>query len=157
MWRPNDKLGLFIVPLLMAIVCVSCTSAKGDDKLSTFVLQVPTNWQSASQIRLTLEGITVPGNVPLKLRVTTGREGNENFLGSTGIEALGREESKPHHVRALKLDVTRSLKRVLEEQHDTNKIQLRIQAVDGRNKPIQGLKWSCDKVRLEISESSTGE
>lgn len=136
------------VLLLAVMVYLSSALAKDSEPL-LFVLPVPTDWQSATSIRLVLEGVTVPGNVPLKLRVTTmSRDGQEVFVGSTGIEALGRDESKPRPLPLLQLDVTRSLRRLLESRAGEKNIELRIQAVDGRNNPIPDLKWSCDKARL---------
>jgi hypothetical protein len=133
-------------------------SAEVDSEPLTFVLPVPANWQSAIHIRLMLAGITVPGNVPLKLRVTSlSQDGQEVFIGSTGIEALGRDESKPRHLPLLRLDVTRSLRRLLENRVGGGNIELRIQAVDGRNNPIPGLKWSCDKARWEIQDKNKSQ
>ena len=88
MWR-------CIVISLAAIVSLS--SAAATDQPTPFVVPVPTNWSNATRIRLVLEGVTVPGNVPLKLRVTAvSQGGQEEFVGSTGIEALGPDESKLH-------------------------------------------------------------
>jgi len=71
-------------------------------------------------------------------------------VGSTGIEALGPDESKLHELPFLQLDVTRSLRRLLESRREEKTIELHIQAVNGRNNPIPGLKWSCNTARLEI-------
>jgi hypothetical protein len=139
---------------LATIACLSRTWAEVNDHALAFMLPVPTNWQSATHIRLVLEGVTAPGNIPLKLRVTTlGKDGQEVFIGSMGIEALGRDESELRHLPVLQLDVTRSLKQLLGSHVGENQIQLRIQAVDGRNRPIPGLKWSCDKVHLNIQDN----
>jgi hypothetical protein len=143
--------------LLATMVCISCASATGDSGSSIFVVSVPTNWANAARIRLVLEGATVPGNIPLKLRVTTSQGEQEMFIGSTGIEALGPDESKPRHLPLLMLDVTRSIKRLLESRPGGKRIEVRIQPVDGRNHPIPGLKWSCEKVRLEIQDKSNRE
>ena len=142
MWR-------CIVISLAAIVSLS--SAAATDQPTPFVVPVPTNWSNATRIRLVLEGVTVPGNVPLKLRVTAvSQGGKEEFVGSTGIEALGPDESKLHELPVLQLDVTRSLRRLLESRPEEKTIELHIQAVNGRNNPIPGLKWSCNTARLEI-------
>jgi hypothetical protein len=131
-------------------MCLSLASARDNSETISFALPVPTDWLSATRIRLVLEGVTVPGNVPLKLRVTsTSQDGKEVFVASTGIEALGRDESKAHYLPILQLDVTRSLRRVLENRISEKNIELRIQPVDGRSNPIPGLKWSCDNARLE--------
>lgn len=140
-----------IVILLAAIMWLSSAAATDDGTPAPFVVPVPTNWANATQIRLVLEGVTVPGNVPLKLRVTTvSQESQEEFVGSTGIEALGRDESKPHELPVVQLDVTRSLRRLLESRPGEKTIEFRVQPVDGRNNPIPGLKWSCNTARLEI-------
>lgn len=134
------------------------SSAAATDQPTPFVVPVPTNWPDAMRIRLVLEGVTVPGNVPLKLRVTAiSQGGQEEFVGSTGIEALGRDEVKLHQLRVLQLDVTRSIRRLLESRPDQNTIELRVQAVAGRNNPIPGLKWSCNAARLEIQEKPRSE
>jgi hypothetical protein len=151
MWR-------CVVLLLGGMMCLSPASARNNNERLPFVLPVPTNWSSATRIRLVLEGITVPGNVPLKLRVTSiSQDGQEVFVGSTGIEALGRDEREARHLPVLQLDVTRSLRRLLENRVGEKNIELRIQPVDGRGNPIPGLKWSCDKARLEIQEKGKGE
>lgn len=130
---------------------LSFAGATDDGRPTRFVVPVPANWSNATRIRLVLEEVTVPGNVPLKLRVTAvSQGGQEEFVGSTGIEALGRDESKPHELPLVQLDVTRSLRRLLEGRPEEKTIELRIQAVDGRNNPIPNLKWSCKAARLEI-------
>ena len=137
---------------------LSFARATDDGRPIPFVVPVPTNWSNAIQIRLVLEEVTVPGNVPLKLRVTaTSQAGQEDFVGSTGIEALNRDESKPHELPVLRLDVTRSLRRLLESRPKEKTIEFRIQPVDGRNNPIPGLKWSCKTARLEIQEKAKNE
>lgn len=137
---------------------LSFARATDDGRPIPFVVPVPTNWSNATQIRLVLEEVTVPGNVPLKLRVTaTSQGGQEEFVGSTGIEALSRDESKPHELPLVQLDVTRSLRRLLEGLPEAKTVELRIQAVDGRNNPIPSLKWSCRTARLDIQEKAKSE
>jgi hypothetical protein len=127
------------------------SSAAAMDQPPRFVVSVPTNWLNATRIRLVLNQVIVPGNVPLKLRVTAvSGAGQEEFLGSTGIEALGPTESKPHELAVVQLDVTRSLKRLLGTRPDEKIIELHIQPVDGRNNPIPGLKWSYNTARFEV-------
>ena len=123
------------------------------DEPRRFVVQLPAEWQE-SKLRLVIDGVRIPGNVPLKLRVTTiGEDEKEVALGSIGIEAIGPNKSATRSLRALRLDVTRPLKRFLERQHNPSKVDLRIQAVDGRNNPIRDLKWSVEDVRLETQPS----
>lgn len=116
-----------------------------------FVVPLPREWQE-SKLRVLIEGVRIPGNVPLKLRVTTiGEDEKEVSLGSIGVEAIGPNKSATRSLRTLRLDVTRSLKRFLEHQANQSKVDLRIQAVDRRNNPIRDLKWSVEGVKLETS------
>ena len=111
MWR-------YVALFLAMITCLSPMLAAVNGEPLVLMLPVPTNWQSATHIRLVLEGVTVPGNIPLKLRVVSlSQEGQEVFVGSTGIEALGRDQSEPRHLPVLPLDVTRSLRRLLENRY----------------------------------------
>lgn len=130
-----------------------CALAHADDKPQRFVVSLPEEWKNVTRILLVFEDVTVPGNVPLKLRVTTtGQDGGEAFLGSTGIEALGRNESKQRHLPAVRLDITRSLKRFLANHSSTGKLEIYVQPVDGRNNAIRDVGWSAAKVRLEIQQ-----
>ena len=91
--------------------------------------------------------------MPLKLRVTAKGEDNKDvYLGSIGVEAIGPSHTETRSLPMLRLDVTRSLKRLLEQQPNANQVDLQIRAVDGRNNPIQDLKWSVEGVRFEIQD-----
>jgi hypothetical protein len=120
-----------------------------------FTVDLPAEWQE-SKLRLAIEGVRIPGNVPLKLRVTTiGEDEKEISLGSVGIEAIGPSKTATRSLRTLRLDVTRTLKRFLEHQSNQSKVDLRIQPVDGRNNPIRNLKWSVEAMRLEIQPANS--
>jgi hypothetical protein len=126
------------------------------DAPGRFVVPLPTAWQE-SRLRLRIDGVRIPGNVPLKLRVTTmGKDEKEVSLGSIGVEAIGPNKTATRSLRTLRLDVTRSLKRFLERQANPGKVDLRIQPVDGRNNPIPGLKWSVEGVKLETQPVDPG-
>ena len=121
------------------------------DDPQRFIVTLPEHWQEA-KVRLVIEGVRVPGNVPLKLRVTAmGEDNKEVFLGSVGVEAIGPSHTESRQLQTLRLDVTRSLKRFLEHQPSRRDVGLLIRAVDGRNNPIHDLKWSVEAVRLETS------
>lgn len=134
------------------MIASMCAMAHADREYQSFVVPLPAEWKAATRIRLVLEGVTVPGNRPLKFRVTTTEEDQrEVFLGSVGIEALGRSESKARRLPTLRIDITQSLKEFLKNRGGARSLELRIQPVNGRNNPIQDLKWSTDNVRLEAS------
>jgi hypothetical protein len=140
-------LRFFLLSLLL-FASIFAANAAGDEP-QRFVLPLPEHWQE-SKVRLVLEGVRVPGNVPFKLRATAmGEDNKEVFLGSVGVEAIGPSHTETRQLQTLRLDVTRSLKRFLERQANPREVEIRIRAVDARNNPIQDLKWSVEAVRLE--------
>jgi hypothetical protein len=140
-------LRFFLLSLLL-FASIFGANAAGDEP-QRFVLPLPEHWQE-SKVRLVLEGVRVPGNVPLKLRVTAmGEDNKEVFLGSIGVEAIGPSHTETRQLQTLRLDVTRSLKRFLEHHANPREVKIRIRAVDGKNNPIHDLKWSVGNARLE--------
>lgn len=136
--------------LLLVLSASIFAAAQTVDGPRPFVVQLPSQWQEA-KLRLAIEGVRIPGNVPLKLRVTAiGEDEKEVSLGSVGIEAIGPGKTAMRSLRTLRIDVTRTLKRFLAHESNPTKVDLRIQAVDARNNPIRDLKWSVEGVRLEI-------
>ena len=144
-------LRFFLLTLLLQVSMLAAVPAADDPQ--RFVVQLPERWQEA-KVRLVLEGVRVPGNVPLKLRVTAmGEDNKEVFLGSIGVEAIGPSHTETRQLQTLQLDVTRSLKRLLEQQPNRRDVDLLIRAVDGRNNPIHDLKWSIESVCLVAQEN----
>jgi hypothetical protein len=127
------------------------TAAWAKDVSRGFPVPVSAQLKGAARIRLVILGVTVPGNQPLKLRVTTRKsDGQEVFLGSIGIVALAPSEKRPRSLPPLRLDVTRTLQRFLDSQAAATELKLIITPVDGRNRPLPQLEWSVDGVRLEV-------
>lgn len=145
---------MFRFVLFLFITAHSCAVVHADGGPQRFTASLPENWQEATRLRLVIEGIRTPGDTPLKLRVTaTADEGGETLLGSVGVEAIGPTRSESRYIRSLRMDVTRSLRRYLQNKADASTVELQIQAVDARNKPIRNLKWSVDKVRIETQKA----
>ena len=114
-----------------------------------FEVSLPQQWQQ-SKLRIAFDELQAPGNVPFKLRVSAMSEDKkETLLGSIAVEAIGPDKPALRTVKILRLDVTRSLNRFLENKTTPTKIELVIRAVDARNHPIKDLEWSVKDVRLE--------
>jgi hypothetical protein len=127
-----------------------CAVVRADDGPQCFDVRLPEEPHVGARIRLVLEGLTAPGNVPFKLRVTAAEEeGREVFLASGSVVAISRTMTEARRLPSLRLDVTRTLKGFLERKAGEQKIELCIRAVNRRNAPIRGLKWSVEAVRLE--------
>lgn len=141
--------------LLRLVLCLLFLNAtflvwgQASDGQRRFVVTLPQQWQE-SKLRVAVDGLQAPGNVPFKLRVSVMSEGEkEVWLGSVGVEAIGPDKTEPRTLRTLRIDVTRSLKRFLENKADATKVELLVQPVDARNNPIKDLEWSVKDVRLD--------
>ena len=122
---------------------------QGSDNQQRFVVSLPPQWQE-SKLRIVVEGLQAPGNVPFKLRVTVkGDDEKEIALGSLPVEAIGPGKSAPRTLKSLRIDVTRTLNRYLENKSNPSKVELLIRPVDARNTPLKNLEWSVKEVRLE--------
>jgi hypothetical protein len=98
-----------------------------------------------------LENITTPANRAFKLRVTT-KSGTETIvLGSAPIEAIGRDRTGTRSIPAIRLDVTRGLRRLLGSTSDLKRIQIVIQPVGPRNEPVKEIEWNLKRVVIETS------
>jgi hypothetical protein len=124
-----------------------------DEENHHFTVALPAQWQHANRIRLVLEGVTVPGDRPLKLRVTAITEEQQSLvLGSAGIVAAGRPKSGPRHLPALLIDVTQALKLLTTQLANAQSVTVVIQAVDRRNERLAGVTWSAERLRLETTQ-----
>ncbi|MEX5213525.1 MAG: hypothetical protein NW703_05120 [Nitrospiraceae bacterium] len=115
-----------------------------------FTVALPVGWQDAPRIHLVLEGVIVPGNRPLKLRVTTVTDEPRHIvLGSAGIVAVRPTMAEPRRLPSLLIDVTRSLKKLPRRGEGALSLTLDLQAVDGQNNPLTDLEWSVELVRFD--------
>lgn len=144
---------LRLAVLLLALAAFDGPAARAAAGPQCFVVPLPEGRHDAARLRIILEGVTTPGDVPLKLRVTTNAEdGREVFLASAGVVAAGREAANAQRLPAFRLDATRPLRRFLAGAADADEIKLCVQPVDARNAPLRDLKWSVQAVRLEARQ-----
>lgn len=142
MWR-------FLIMALLLAACATAGVTVGDGAYCTMV-PLPVNAREAQKVRLVLEDVTVPGNQPLKLRVTTLVDGHEILLGSVGIEAVSRSAKGTRSLPSLVIDVTRGLHRLLAKDGNAMSVNICATAVDGRNRPLQDVSWSVRSMRLAV-------
>lgn len=141
-------LRILVFVVVISVLLFSAVYAKAGPK--QFSVPLPAGWQEAARIRLALKGVELPGNVPLKFRVTAvSGNGEEIFLGTIGVPAIGPGRSETRRLLLLRMDVTRSLRRLLEGNTAAACVDLKIEAVNRRSEPIQDLKWSVETVLFE--------
>ena len=135
---------------LAGIVILAALAVQAEVGPHRFSVDLPTGWQQASHVRLVLEGMTVAGGQPFKLRAAAIIEGAEPvMLGSAGIVGDRSVGSAPRRLLTLLIDVTRSLGSLADRLGGQSAITIRIEAVDGRNVPLRDLDWSVQSIRLE--------
>ncbi len=137
---------------LLFVAMLACGAAlHGEDGPARLVAPLPPNWRAA-RLHLVLKGVTVPGSVPLKLRVAALAEGGEEvYLAAAGIPALSRGHTPPRRLPPLRLDITDALKAFLQNRTDASTVELHLQPVDGRNNPLP-VKILVEKARIEAHE-----
>jgi hypothetical protein len=134
--------------LLVNVTVLAC--GQGSEEQRRFEVSLPQEWQQA-RVRVAVDELQAPGNVPFKLRVSVvGEDKKEVLLGSIAVEGIGPDKSERRTVKTLRIDVTRSLNRFLENKTAPAKIELLVRAVNARNNPIKDLEWSVKDVRLEV-------
>lgn len=137
---------------LTSVMLLAALTVQAEEGPHRFSVDLPTRWQQAAHVRLVLEGMTVAGGQPFKLRAAAIIEGAEPvMLGSAGIVGDRSVGSAPRRLPTLLIEVTRPLGSLADRLGTQPAITIRIEAVDGRNAPLKQLDWSVQSVRLEQS------
>lgn len=139
-----------LISWLASVIVLAALTVHAEEGPHRFSVDLPTGWQEASHLRLVLEGMTVAGEQPFKLRAAAILEGAEPvMLGSAGIVGDRSVGSAPRRLPTLLIDVTRPLGKLADRLGTQPAITIRIEAVDGRNASLRDLDWSVQSVRLE--------
>jgi hypothetical protein len=137
---------------LASVMILAALTVHAEQGPHRFSVDLPTGWQQASHVRLVLEGLTVAGGQPFKLRAAAIIEGADPvMLGSAGIVGDRSVGSAPRRLPTLLIDVTRPLGSLADRLVTQSAITIRLETVDGRNAPLKELDWSEQSVRLEQS------
>ena len=141
---------LRVVLFFLLVNVTVLAGGQGSEEQRRFEVSLPQQWQQA-RVRVAVDELQAPGNVPFKLRVSVmGEDKKEVLLGSIAVEGIGPDKSALRTVKTLRIDVTRSLNRFLANKTAPAKIELLVRPVNARNNPIKDLEWSVKDVRLEV-------
>ncbi len=139
-----------LISWLTSVMILAALTVHAEEGPHRFSVDLPTGWQQASHVRLVLEGMTVAGGLPFKLQAAAIIEGAEPvILGSAGIVGDRSVGSAPRRLPTLLIDVTRPLGSLADRLGTQTAMTIRLDPVDGRNVPLEGLDWSVQSVRLE--------
>jgi hypothetical protein len=120
------------------------------DGAHCFTASLPAGAREVQRVRLVLEGVVVPGNRPLKIRVTTATGGREIVLGVVGVEAVSRTDSEARRLASLVLDVTPGVEQWLASDPGARSLAFCATAVDATNRPLHDISWSVESARLAV-------
>ncbi|MGB4887394.1 MAG: hypothetical protein WBP05_07000, partial [Nitrospira sp.] len=121
-----------LVSWLASVMVLAALTVQAEEGPHRFSVALPTGWQQASHVRLVLEGLTVAGGQPFKLRAAAIIEGAEPVsLGSAGIVGDRSVGSAPRRLPTLLIDVTRPLGSLADRLVTQSAITIRLEAVDG--------------------------
>ena len=100
-----------------------------------------------------MKNTKVSGKVPFKFLITmTVDKGGEKIkLAGAGMPAIGKN-SASRTLPSLRLDVTRVLRQYLSGAENTKSIDIYIEPVDARGRPLPTLDWSVEKVVFETAD-----
>jgi hypothetical protein len=148
-----------LISWLASVMILAALAVHAEEGPHRFSVDLPTGWQQASHVRLVLEGMTVAGGQPFKLRAAAIVEGAEPvLLGSAGIVGDRSVGSAPRRLPTLLIDVTRPLGSLADRLVTQPAITIRIEAVDGRNVPdgrarLVGAISPAGKRRAQLAET----
>lgn len=141
-----------LISWLASVIILAALTVQAEEGPHRFSVDLPTGWQQASHVRLVLEGMTIAGGQPFKLRAAAIIEGAEPvLLGSAGIVGDRSVGSAPRRLPTLLIEVTRPLRSLADRLATQSVVTIRIEAVDGHNASLRELDWSVQSVRLEKS------
>ena len=85
-----------LISWLASVMILAALAVHAEEGPHRFSVDLPTGWQQASHVRLVLEGLTVAGGQPFKLRAAAIIEGADPvMLGSDRCDAPPRLVGRP--------------------------------------------------------------
>ena len=114
-----------------------------------FVLDLPQGIDTASSVVLVLSDVRLPRNAAVVLRVRVAESGAaEVALGSIGVLAESKDAEGTAVHAALRIDVTKTLKRWRKDHPGVNAMRIRVVPYAGKE-PLASLEWSAASAGLK--------
>jgi hypothetical protein len=132
------------LPLVLASAIACAGSAK------EFVLELPAGIETARRVVLELSEVRLPKNAAVVFRARAIEEdGTEVPLGSVGLLAESNDAQGTALHGALRIDVTKALKRWRLAHPDVGATRIRVVPYAGRE-PLANLEWSTVEASLRV-------
>lgn len=135
--------------MLLAVgVSMSCAMAGGSRE---YLLALPAGIDTAHRVTLVLSEVRLPRNAAVVLRARTADSAaTEISLGSIGLLAQSKTAEGTVLHAALRIDVTKALKRWRQNHPGVREINVRVVPYAGVT-PLPDLEWSADSAALALS------
>lgn len=113
-----------------------------------FTVRAPDGWRTADRLMLVVGHVSLPKNqtAVLEFHATAGKE--TAMLGSYGIVAESTTATGASTFEAMRVNVTRPLRRWLDA-HPGSTVCIRVIPVDGSRQPIAGLDWTSRTIEIQ--------
>jgi len=114
-----------------------------------FVLELPQGIDTARSVVLVLSDVRLPRNAAVVLRVRVADSADaEVALGSIGVLAESKDAEGTAVHAALRIDVTKTLKRWRKDHPGVNAMRIRVVPYAGKE-PLASLEWSAASADLK--------
>lgn len=115
-----------------------------------FVARVPEGWRDADRLMLLVKDVSLPKRrtVVFEAYATDAAE-RALMLGSYGVVAESDTAPGRWTFEVFQVNVTRPLRRWLEEEPGEPTVRIRLLPVDGSRRPIEDLDWAARTVEVK--------
>jgi hypothetical protein len=110
---------------------------------------LPDGWQQR-QVMLVLKSVTVPRNTAATLRFYAMEQNSRHLLGSYGLPAESPEAQGTQTHQRLLVPVTRALRKWTAARASGQTIDILVEPVDGRGRPLKTYQWKAREIALEV-------
>jgi len=123
-----------------------------EDRASSkeFVLELPEGLEAARSVALVLSNVRLPRKAAVVLRARVAESGGAEVpLGSIGVLAESKDAEGTAVHAALRIDVTRALKRWRQDHPGHSAMKIRLVPYAGRE-PLANLEWAIESAGLTL-------
>jgi hypothetical protein len=136
--------------LAIAAVALSGTVCTAQGPALRFSPGLPEGWRQQAQVMLVLQDVTVPRNAAATLRVYAVEPDSRHLLGSYGLLAESPDAQGSATHKRLLVPVTATLRKWKGAPAGGQKIQILVEPVDARGRPLRAYDWKAREISFEV-------
>ncbi len=126
------------------------THARWQSSSRSFEVTVPAEWRSADRLLLMAREVSLPKNQSVVFEFfATASRAEPVRLGSYGVVAESDTATGNWHLEVLPVNVTKPLRRWLEARPRETTLAVRVDVVDGDQRPMPDVKWTARTIEID--------